>query len=254
MPDNAFDRPYGTRMYGDLAVWWPLISPPEEYQEEATFAAGLLASAAIPVTDVLELGSGGGHNAMHLKSRFNLTLVDLSPGMLECSRRLNPECEHLEGDMRTVRLGRAFDAVFVHDAVMYMVTEAELRQAMDTAFVHCRPGGIAVFAPDCTRETFEPTTDHDGHDDAAGRAVRYLEWSWDPDPSDTWSLTDFAFVLREPDGTVEVVHDRHRWGLFGRDVWLRLLEDAGFEPEAVMEETSEDRRPRELFLGHRPVA
>ena len=85
-------------------------------------------------------------------------------------------------------------------------------------------------------------------------AVRYLEWSWDPDPSDTWSLTDFAFVLREPDGTVEVVHDRHRWGLFGRDVWLRLLEDAGFEPEAVMEETSEDRTPRELFLGHRPVA
>ena len=78
--------------------------------------------------------------------------------------------------------------------------------------------------------------------------------SHDPDPSDTWSLTDFAFVLREPDGTVAVVHDRHRWGLFGRDVWLRLLEDAGFEPEAVMEETSEDRRPRELFLGHRPVA
>jgi hypothetical protein len=46
--------------------------------------------------------------------------------------------------MRTVRLGRAYDAVFVHDAVSYMASEADLRQAMETAFAHCRPGGIAV--------------------------------------------------------------------------------------------------------------
>ena len=40
--------------------------------------------------------------------------------MLELSRTLNPDCEHLEGDMRTLRLGRTFDAVLIHDAVMYM--------------------------------------------------------------------------------------------------------------------------------------
>ena len=31
------------------------------------------------------------------------------------SRSINPECEHVQGDMRTLRLGREFDAVFVHD-------------------------------------------------------------------------------------------------------------------------------------------
>jgi SAM-dependent methyltransferase len=77
-------------LYGDLARWWPLISPPDEYAEEAAFAATLLGSASIPVNEVLELGSGGGHNAVHLSSRFALTLVDLSPEMLEVSRRLNP--------------------------------------------------------------------------------------------------------------------------------------------------------------------
>ena len=149
------DPPGQHRFYGDLAVWWPLISPPEEYAEEAAFAASVLRSASIPVREVLELGSGGGHNAVHLKVSFAMTLVDLSDEMLAVSRRLNPECDHHPGDMRTVRLGRTFDAVFVHDAVDYMTSEVDLRRAVETAFAHCRPGGIAVFVPDCTRESFE---------------------------------------------------------------------------------------------------
>jgi SAM-dependent methyltransferase len=240
------------RFYGDLAAWWPLISPPEEYTEEAAFAASVLGSAAIPVREVLELGSGGGHNAVHLKERFAMTLVDLSDEMLAVSRRLNPECEHHRGDMRSVRLGRSFDAVFVHDAVDYMTTEADLRRAVETAFVHCRPGGLALFVPDRTAESFEAGADHGGSDAADGRGVRFLDWVWDPDPDDTWVLTEYAFLLRDADGSVRVVHETHRTGLFSRDVWLRLLAGAGFEPEAVTEETSEDRAPRELFVGHRP--
>jgi SAM-dependent methyltransferase len=239
------------RFYGELADWWPLISPSEEYAEEAAFAAGLLESASIPVREVLELGSGGGSNAGHLKERFTMTLVDLSGEMLDVSRRLNPECEHHRGDMRTVRLGRTFDAVFVHDAVDYMTSEADLARAIETAFVHCRPGGVAVFVPDRTAETFEPGTDHGGSDGADGRGVRFLDWVWDPDPGDTWVLTEYAFVLRDPDGSVRIVHETHRTGLFGRETWLRLLAEAGFAASAVTEETTEDRAPRELFVGRR---
>lgn len=241
------------RFYRDLAAWWPLISPPGEYAEEAAFASTVLRSASVPVIEVLELGSGGGQNAFHLKANFAMTLVDLSEDMLVVSRRLNPECEHQCGDMRTVRLGRGFDAVFVHDAIEYMTTEADLRQAIDTAFVHCRPGGAAVFVPDHTSETFEPSTDHAGNDGVDGRAVRYLEWAWDPDPADTWTLTDYAFLLRDSDGSVRAVQDTHRLGLFGREDWLRLLVESGFEAELVTEVTSEDRAPREIFVGHRPA-
>jgi SAM-dependent methyltransferase len=241
------------RFYGDLAAWWPLISAPEEYAEEAAFAATVITSASIPVRDVLELGSGGGNNASHLKANFAMTLVDLSEEMLEVSRRLNPECEHHRGDMRTVRLDRTFDAVFVHDAVTYMVTETDLRQAIETAFAHCRPGGVAVFVPDETKEIFEESTDHGGHDGGDDRGVRYLEWTWDPDPEDTWTLTEYAFVFRDADGSIRVVHETHRLGVFGRDVWLRLLAGAGFDPKAITEVTSDDRTPRELFAGHRPA-
>ena len=349
------------RFYGDLAPWWPLLSPVDEYAEEAAFAAALLSGAATlpggaisPLVDatrlsreattpagetaapardaaaparetaaparetsrrpagdaaapacgtatpacgtatpagdaatpasedaalpdeaaappgdvaaqagdttrrardavtLLELGSGGGHNAVHLKKWFSMTLVDLSAAMLAVSERLNPEVEHRQGDMRDVRLGRVFDAVFVHDAIEYMVTEGDLRRAMVTAFVHTRPGGRAVFVPDATAETFVPETDHGGSDAPDGRGARYLSWSYDPDPGDTTTVTDYAFLLRDADGRVTVAHETHETGLFPRDTWLRLLRETGFRPEAVTEQTTEDRTPRTFFVAHRP--
>lgn len=203
-------------MYSDLAAWWPLVSTPADYVEEADFARRLMVeAAATPLVTLLELGSGGGNNALHLKAHFQLTLVDLSPDMLVVSRALNPECDHRQGDMRSVRLGRQFDAVFIHDAIEYMLSEDDLRQALETAYVHCRPGGVAVFEPDYVREIFAPSTSMGGHD-GDGRALRYLDWTVDPDPTDTTYTSDYAFLLREADNSVRVVHDRHLCGLFPR--------------------------------------
>jgi SAM-dependent methyltransferase len=240
------------KMYDELAWWWPLLSPPDDYHEEAAFYGDTLAAACErPPVDVLELGSGGGNNASHLKARFAMVLVDLSPGMLAVSRALNPESEHVEGDMRTVRLGRQFDAVFVHDAVAYMTTESDLRMAIETAFVHCRPGGAALLAPDFIRETFRPGTDHGGCDSRT-HGLRYLEWQWDPDPTDTTYLVDYAYLLRTPDGAVRVEHDRHVEGLFARADWLRLLNEAGFDARAVPFQHSEVEATLEVFVAKRP--
>lgn len=241
------------RFYGDLASWWPLISPPHEYAEEAEFAAELLAKASIPVRTLLDLGSGGGHNAVHLKRYFEVTLVDLSPQMLEVSRALNPECRHVRGDMRTVRLGQEFDGVFVHDAIGYMTSQPDLAAAAATAFVHCRPGGVAVFVPDEIAETAAAGTDVSGSDGEDGRAARLFEWSWDPDPTDTTTVTQYVFLLREADGSVHVVHEEHEYGLFGRQTWLDTLTAAGFRAEVTLERTADERTPREIFIGHRPA-
>jgi SAM-dependent methyltransferase len=240
------------RLYGELAQWWPLISPPQEYADEAAFVASVLRSAQTPTRDVLELGSGGGNNAVHLKQDFSMTLADASPEMLAVSEHLNPECEHIRGDMRDLRLGRSFDAVFVHDAVDYMTTENDLERVIRSAFEHCRPGGIAVFVPDHTTEIFEPATEHGGGDAADGRGARFLAWTWDPDPSDTAVVTEYAFLLREADGTVRTLTESHRTGLFRRKLWLRLLERCGFEGTRITEQTDDDRVGRDVFIGKRP--
>jgi hypothetical protein len=200
------------RLYTELARWFPILTAPEDYAHEASRYREVFETLTPPPRTLLELGSGGGNNASHLKARFEMTLLDLSNDMLEVSRRLNPECEHLQGDMRSVRLGRLFDAVFVHDAVMYLTSEGDLKRAISTAFVHTRPGGGALFVPDCLRETYRDGTDHGGHD-AGNRSLRYLEWTWDPDPSDTRFRTDFAYLLREEDGSVRCNHATHLGGI-----------------------------------------
>ena len=240
------------KLYTEIAEWWPLMSSPDDYAEEAEFYGRTIAAACqAPPRTMLELGSGGGNNASHLKSRFEMVLVDPASGMLEVSRALNPECEHVQGDMRTVRLGRQFDCVFIHDAICYMTTEADLRAAIETAWVHCRPGGAALFAPDHVRENFQTSTDHGGHD-GDGRALRYVEWTWDPDPSDATYTVDYAYVLRERDGSVRVLHDRHIEGLFRRSDWLRLIAEAGFMPSVVPFDHSElEPGTYEVFVGRK---
>src|SRR6266581_3135573 len=192
------------KLYTELAEWWPIFSGPEEYREEAAFFARVLKESCNPAPrTLLELGSGGGNNASHLKSHFKMTLVDVSPQMLAVSRALNPDCEH------------------------------------------CRPGGVALFVPDEVRESFVPSTDHGGNDSARG-SVRYVQWTTDPDPSDTTIQVDFGILIRDDQGDMRVLHERHTHGLFARSLWLRLLRKVGFKPSVVR-----DEYVRDVFLARR---
>ena len=237
------------QLYNELAGWWPVFSPPRAYRREtAHFARVLRKATKPPPRTLLELGSGGGNSASYLKAHFEMTLVDISPRMLRVSRRLNPECRHVKGDMRTVRLGQVFDAVFVHDAICHMTSEADLRSVLQTAFEHCRPAGAAVFVPDFVRETFVEGTDEGGSDADAG-SVRFLQWVVDPDPADTTYDVDFAVLIRDARGRVRVEHDHHVLGIFSRKRWLQLLREVGFRPNLIR-----DDHVRDAFLGRRPLA
>ncbi|MFO0747079.1 MAG: class I SAM-dependent methyltransferase [Myxococcota bacterium] len=250
-------------MYGELVPWYRLIDPPADHAAEAAAYADALAGAIEPPPNaadaspsLLELGAGAGHNALHLKERFRCTLADVSEPMLGLSRALNPECEHVHGDMRTLRLGRTFDAVLVHDAVMYMTTLDDLRAAAATAFAHTRPGGAALFAPDVVRESFAEATVLLAEDDGA-RSLRGIQWTWDPDPSDDTCVVEYAFLLRDrgadggPGERVEAVRDRHVEELV-RATWVDVLSAVGYRVEGVARPL-DDGRSDEVFLCRRPA-
>lgn len=182
-----------------------------------------------------------------------MTLVDLSPGMLAVSRGLNPECEHVQGDMRTVRLGRLFDAVFVHDAIDYMVTLDQLRRAITTAFVHCRPGGLALFVPDWTSEHFRETTSFGGRDTGA-RGLRYLEWTRDPDPHDGRYTLYMSYLVRQRNRVRQTRLDEHICGLFSERDWLRTIRGVGFRARKLpYEHSTFENHVHFMFIGVRPA-
>jgi SAM-dependent methyltransferase len=241
--------------YETLAAWWPWISPLEDYESEMQQVIRLIEARSPSARTMLELGSGGGHNAYYLKQRYAMTLTDIHEAMLSQSKRLNPDCEHVQGDMRTLALATTFDLVFAHDAIDYITSEADLDLVARNAHRHLRPGGLFVCMPDHVRERFEPGTECGGSDSDDGHAIRYLEWTPEVVPGATTSTTVYSFVAREADGTLRSFVEEHVCGLFPEATWVAILERAGFAVEVLDEMDVEDERtPRRIFCARRDAA
>ena len=216
------------RLYGELAWLWPVMSAPAEYAEEAAHWRSLLRETLGPGRQpILELGVGGGHNLSHFGSEFVPVAVDLSEPMLAHSRRLNPAVEHHLGDMRSIRLGRRFRAVLIHDAVSHMLDENDLLAALRTAAAHLEPGGLLLAAPDRFEDGFvSPEVDR-GQGCADGLSLTYFEYTHLIREGVPRVETILTYVI-DQGGTVQVELDRMHTGLFPLATWRRLFGQAGF--------------------------
>ncbi len=220
-------------LYNELAYLWPVISPPEDYAEEAAhWQRAIRERLGSGRHRLLELGVGGGHNLSHLTAEFDAAAVDISPRMLELSRLLNPSVEHHLGDMRDVRLGQVFDAVLIHDAICYMQTEEDLRAVFATARAHLRPGGLLLVAPDLVLDTFRVGMKLSWSTERGGVAILTEETVLDADPSDTVVESHFTYTITER-GARRVERDIHVTGLFPIATWTGLIQEAGFDTERI---------------------
>ena len=219
------------RMYDEFAHLWPLISPPEDYASEAQhWRNALRTKLGTGRHEILELGVGGGHNLSHLAAEFQATAVDISAKMLANSIRLNPCVEHHVGDMRSVRLGRTFKAVIIHDAISYMLTEDDLRATFATARAHLEPGGVFITSPDWFHETFSGTSVSHSTRCKDELQLTFIEYVHDPDLDDTTIESIFFYTLKE-NGNLWIEQNRHITWLFPMETWLKLMREAGFEVE-----------------------
>jgi SAM-dependent methyltransferase len=217
------------RLFNDLAHLWPVMSPPQEYAEEASCWRQVLWERLGPGRHhVLELGVGGGHNLSHLGDTLDATAVDISPRMLKHSIALNPGVEHIVGDMRCVRVGRTFEAVMIHDAISCITTARDLASVFTTAAAHLESGGLLILAPEYFPEQLSLPRIDCRTNSVQGLALTYVEYTHDPDPSDTMLEVLITYFIHS-DNKLRIEHDRLLVGLFSRSTWRRLMHDAGFE-------------------------
>jgi hypothetical protein len=62
--------------------------------------------------------------------------------------------------------------------------------------------------------------------------LTFIENDYDPDPKDRTYEAAFVYLIRKK-GRLEVEYDLHVCGLFGLDVWRKLLRRAGFKVTEV---------------------
>jgi ubiquinone/menaquinone biosynthesis C-methylase UbiE len=211
--------------YNELAWTEDFLADPLDYEGEAGGYVDLIRGSALhaPGT-LLHLGCGaGGYDAV-FKRHFAVTGVDISRGMLDKARLRHPDIEYIEGDMRSVRLGREFDAVAIPDGIDYMASLPDLRMAVKTAVAHLKPGGVLLVAGK-TREIFSDNNfAYTG--EQGDLHVTLLENNHiSRHCPDTYEAVLVYLIRRRGELTVHT--ERHVLGLFPQEAWEKVFTDAG---------------------------
>jgi len=211
--------------YNDLAWTEDWLANPAEYEDEVMAYVDLIKrTAAEPPSILLHLGSGAGGHDRIFKRHFTVTGVDLSLGMLNKARAAHPDIEYIEGDMRTLRLNRQFDAVVIPDSIDYMASLDDLRRAIQTAVMHLKTGGVLLVVAK-TEETFQNNNfAYTGEKD--GIHVTLLENNYiNPFRPNTYEAT-FVYLIRQQ-GELTIRTDHQVLGLFSQATWDKVFNNAG---------------------------
>ena len=141
--------------FNRYATYYDTLYQDKDYEAECDFLEQVFSRYTQgPIRTILDLGCGTGGHALPLARReYEVTGIDRSEKMLAVARaKATSTLERSSlpmfqrGDIRTLDLGHAFDAVIAMFAVIsYQTTNEDLLAAFRTARRHLNPGGLFVF-------------------------------------------------------------------------------------------------------------
>lgn len=211
--------------YNDLAWTEDWLTDPADYEKEVAVYVDLIQKAVEePPRTLLHMGSGAGGQDWVFKRHFTVTGVDLSLGMLHKARATHPDIEYLEGDMRTVRLDRLFDAVAIPDSIDYMASQDDLQKAIQNAVAHLRTGGVLLVVGK-TKETFQ-NNNFAYNGEKNGIHVTVLENNYINSLRPNTYEATLVYLIRQQ-GVLTIYTEKQVLGLFPQGTWDRVFQDAG---------------------------
>ncbi len=211
------------KAYNDLAWTVDWFVEPSDYEDEVSHYISLIHKyAANHSTTLLHLGSGAGGMDWVFKRHFTITGVDISSGMIAKARSKHPDIEYIEGDIRSLRLNRKFDAVIIPDCIDYMLTLDDLDKAIKTAVHHLKLSGILLVVGK-TLETFH-NNNFAYTCEKYGIHITLLENKYtNPSTRNSYEAT-LIYLIRQQE-KLSVHMDRHVLGLFSQENWENVFRD-----------------------------
>jgi ubiquinone/menaquinone biosynthesis C-methylase UbiE len=117
----------------------------KDYDAESAALHHLIQTRTPGATRLLDVACGTGGHLRHLRRWYEVTGVDIDPGMLAEAHRNVPEVTLIEADMRTLVLDESFDAIVcLFSSVGYLRSTDELTAAVAAMSRHLNAGGILV--------------------------------------------------------------------------------------------------------------
>jgi SAM-dependent methyltransferase len=246
------------KAYNKLAWTESLVYPPSEGVKEIELFTKLIKeNSKIKTKTLLHIGCGSGIYDYTFKKHFKVTGVDISEKMLQIAIKRNPEVVYHLGDMRTIELGKKFDAVAIPESIGYMTTTKDLRKTIVTASKHLKPGGVLLLLVNL-KEKFKPNnfvyTDSKGDIE-----ITIFENNYILNNNDSMYEATIIYLIRTK-GKLEIHTDVHTLGLFDKKTWCSLLQKEGFDIKDIKEEhfydqhmLEEGQYPLQIFVCVKPI-
>ena len=202
------------------------------YPAEAAELHRIIQDASPAAQTLLDVACGTGAHLVEMQRWYAVEGVDLSPAMLAVARTRLPGIPLREGDMRTLDLGKTFDAVTcLFSSIGYMTDPAEMRAAIARLAAHVAPGGVLIVdgwvRPGQWRDNFRP----DSPDVASDDEVTVVRLSYSRRDG---SITELEMHhLVQTDGGIDYFMEPHRLRLTETDEYVSAVTDAGLEARVI---------------------
>lgn len=230
--------------YGEAAEFYDLLyAKGKDYPREAEVVAGLIRARHADARSILDVGCGtGAHARALLEHGFEVTGVDIEPAFVEMARAKCPNGTFETEDMRTLDLGRRFDAVVcLFSAIGYACTIEGLTQSLIAMASHLTDAGVLVVDP-----WFAPNEMTDGHivtTTGSGDGVDVVRMSRTVIEGSVSTL-EFEYLVGTSTG-IERRSERHRLGLFTEAEMVSAFSAAGLDVERI----PKTLRMRGVYVG-----
>ncbi len=204
----------------------------KDYPAEAAELHRIIQDASPAAQTLLDVACGTGAHLVEMQRWYAVEGVDLSPAMLAVARTRLPGIPLREGDMRTLDLGKTFDAVTcLFSSIGYMTDPTELRAAIARLAAHVAPGGVLIIdgwvRPGQWRDNFRP----DSPDVASDDEVTVVRLSYSRRDG---SITELEMHhLVQTDGGIDYFMEPHRLRLTETDEYVSAVTDAGLEARVI---------------------
>jgi SAM-dependent methyltransferase len=203
----------------------------KDYHAETAELRRIIDQSCPGAKSLLDVACGTGAHLAELRQWYEVEGADLSPAMLSVAGERLPGVPLHEADMRTLDLGRFFDAVIcLFSSIGYVTEPAEMGSAVARLAAHVAPGGVLILdgwvRPDEWHDRFRPEPDIAQDDETLVVRLAFTRRERDITNLDMHHLVQTA-------GGIDYFVENHRLALTPTEGYVSAVETAGLSARVI---------------------